>query len=119
LDGTPVNAAIVDDVGVGTISDDGDVIGRVSITNAPAALEGTAQPGAATFTLNLADPSPQPVSVQLQTGNGIALAGSDFQATTTTLTFPAGQTQLSATIPFVADGIQEAPNEDFQVTITP
>src|SRR5262249_42951083 len=53
----------------------------------------------ATFTVTLDSPSPSPVSVNLATANGTAVAGIDYTQTSGTLTFPAGVTSETVSVP--------------------
>src|SRR5262249_32648527 len=69
------------------------------------------------FTLRLSAPSAQPVSVAYATVNGSALAGSDFQAASGTLTFAPGETIKPVTVLVNGDRLGEA-NETFVVTLS-
>jgi hypothetical protein len=81
-------------------------IGDVSIT------EGNTGTRAAAFTVTLSKASGQPVTVNYATANGTAAAGSDYRATSGTLTIPAGQTTGTITVLVFGDRIAEA-NETF------
>src|SRR5262249_51694283 len=87
-------AAISDDEGQGTIVHD-DAPGSLSI-NDVAVAEGNAGSTPATFTVSLSTVSGQVVTVDYTTVDGTATAGSDYTATSGTLTIPAGA--LSGTI---------------------
>src|SRR6185369_13876660 len=50
-------------------------------------------------------------------GASFACAGLDYTATTTTLTFPAGTTQLTVMVPIINDGLVET-NETFALTLS-
>lgn len=62
-------------------------------------------------------PSLSKVSVRYATANGTATAGSDYTATSGTLTFLPGQTRVTVKIPVQGDGVQEA-NETFRVNLS-
>jgi hypothetical protein len=111
----PSGAAIADGLGVGTIVDD-DPLPTLSISDA-GATEGTATAGVATFTVTLSAASGLPVQVGYATVAGTATAGSDFVASTGTLSFPPGTTTLPVAVALVADAINE-PTETFQVTLS-
>jgi hypothetical protein len=57
------------------------------------------------------------VTVQFATSNGSALAGSDYTATSGTLTFAADETSKLIDVPLVDDSVQESA-ETFVVTLT-
>ncbi|MFN8522289.1 MAG: Calx-beta domain-containing protein [Chloroflexota bacterium] len=56
-------------------------------------VEGSAGSTAATFTVSLSQPSALTVTVQVQTANGTATAGSDYTAVSQTVTFNPGRDQ--------------------------
>jgi hypothetical protein len=86
-------------------------IGDVTVT------EGNTGTRAATFIVTLSAPSTQPVSVQYATANGTATAGSDYQASSGTLTISAGQTTGTITVPVIGDRLGE-PDETFFVNLS-
>ncbi len=59
----------------------------------------------------------RPVSVDYATVNGTALAGSDYQATSGTLTFAPGQATATITVPIIGDIVQEGA-ETFRVVLS-
>jgi aryl-phospho-beta-D-glucosidase BglC (GH1 family) len=71
----------------------------------------------ATFTVSLAAPSTQTVTVQYATANGTALAGSDYSATSGTLTFAPGETQKTITVVVKGDNATEG-NENFTILLS-
>ena len=75
---------------------------------------GTAQ---AAFTVTLSKASTTPVTVGYATTNGTATAGSDFTATTGTLTFAPGVVSQQINVPILADTVVE-PSETFTVTLS-
>jgi aryl-phospho-beta-D-glucosidase BglC (GH1 family) len=79
----------------------------------PASVTATAQ---ATFTVTLNTPSTQPVTVAYTTSDGTAHQGTDYIATSGTLTFAPGQTQLTITIPVLLD-LTNSNDETFFVAL--
>ncbi|MDP9387837.1 MAG: hypothetical protein M3Q48_07890 [Actinomycetota bacterium] len=110
-----VNATIGDGEGVGTIVDD-DGAPMVSIDDAQVTEPDTGTANAV-FTVRLLPASGQEVTVTYATTAGTAGAGGDFTTTTGTLTFPAGQTEGTITVPVVGDTVDED-DETFTVTLT-
>src|SRR5262249_36158051 len=80
------------------------VQGLVPLMSAlPPASGGSAGTAAATFIVTLSAPSPQPVTVSYTTADGTANQGKDYIATSGTLTFAPGQTQLPITVTILTD----------------
>ncbi|MBC3809128.1 retention module-containing protein, partial [Undibacterium seohonense] len=73
--------------------------------------------GTATFTVVLSEASPASVLVNFNTNNGSAIAGSDFTATTGSVTFAPGETSKTITITIADDAVFEG-NESFQVNLS-
>ncbi|HXH42086.1 MAG TPA: FG-GAP-like repeat-containing protein, partial [Thermoanaerobaculia bacterium] len=73
--------------------------------------------GAVTITVNRTGGTDCSVTVNFATSNGTATAGSDYTATSGTLTFGPGVTSQSFTVPIIDDGVNEA-NETFTVTLS-
>ena len=93
----PTNATIAVGQGVGTIVDDDDPP-DLSIDDVTV-IEGNAATTNAQFTVRLSAASARQVTVQAQTANGTATAGSDYTALPpTTLTFSPGETQKTVTV---------------------
>ncbi len=110
----PVNAALLDPVGTGTIRNDDTAL---SIGDA-AVVEGDDGTHSLVFTVSLAKPSTRPVEVRLATADGTALAGSDYTAiSATTLTFDPGETSREFSIPVNGDAAIE-PDETLTVTLS-
>jgi hypothetical protein len=107
----PTNAVLVAGTGVGTILDDDELralsIGDATVTEP---VSGTAS---ATFQVSLDQASGKTVTVAYTTIDGSALAGTDYQATSGTLTFAPGQATQTITVPVLAD-----PNPDGAETFT-
>jgi probable HAF family extracellular repeat protein len=89
----------------------------ISIANAPAVTEGNAGTRAATFSVNLSEPSDQFVTVDFTTAAGSAAAGSDYQSTSGTLTFAPGEMSKTITVQVIGDRLAE-PNETFVVNLS-
>jgi hypothetical protein len=79
--------------------------------------EGNSGTTALVFTVSLSAPSSQAVSVNYGTADGTATAGSDYQATSGTLTIAAGQTTGTITVLVNGDRLAEA-NETFAVNLS-
>ncbi|MCG3188443.1 MAG: hypothetical protein LKCHEGNO_00433 [Burkholderiaceae bacterium] len=73
--------------------------------------------GTATFTVTLSAASGQTVSVGYATGGGTATAGSDYTATSGTLTFSPGVVTHTITVPIADDSATES-SETFNVTLS-
>ncbi|HEX6287888.1 MAG TPA: Calx-beta domain-containing protein, partial [Herpetosiphonaceae bacterium] len=73
--------------------------------------------GAETITVKLSGPSSVPVTVEYATGNGTAIAGSDYTATSGTLTFTPGETSKTFAVP-ILDDIQGEANETVTLTLS-
>jgi hypothetical protein len=86
-------------------------IGDVSVT------EGDAGTRTATFTVGLSAASAQTVTVDYATADGSATAGSDYVATSGTLTFPSGSTTQSFPVTVSGDTVVE-PDETFVVNLS-
>src|SRR5206468_2867515 len=79
--------------------------------------EGNSGTSSATFTVSLSAASPQTVTVAYATADGTATAGSDYTATSGTLTFTPGQTTKTVAVPVKGDTADEA-DETFTVTLS-
>ncbi|MFB9414037.1 choice-of-anchor P family protein [Dactylosporangium matsuzakiense] len=73
--------------------------------------------GNATFTVTLSAPATAPVTVQYATANGTATAGSDYTASSGTVTFAPGQTSKPVVVPILQDTTDE-PAETYTVALT-
>ncbi|MEW6305980.1 MAG: tandem-95 repeat protein [Verrucomicrobiota bacterium] len=110
----PVNAAIADGTGVGTINDDDTLV----VTGEPiAVIEGTGGTTNAVFLISLSGPSAQTVTVDYATTNRSATAGTDYTAASGTVTFLAGATNQTVSITVNSDLAFEG-NEVFQLVLT-
>jgi hypothetical protein len=110
-----LNASILDGSGAGTIVDD-DAEPTISISNAPAIVEGAQ----ASFNVTLSAPSGKPVTVNYSTGDETAAAPGDYTAVTGgTITFlpgPPAQTTQQIQIQTSGDALDENP-ETFRLTL--
>jgi hypothetical protein len=114
----PTEATIADNSGTATILDDDTVAtqGGLSISNTSVA-EGDAGTRNATFTVSLSQPSSGAVTVKYATADGSALAASDYNSSTDTLTFTAGQTSKPVPVEIKGDRKVE-PDETFTVKLS-
>lgn len=79
--------------------------------------EGNSGTSNMTFTVNLSAAQSSAVTVNYATANGTATAGSDYTATTGTLTFAANELSKTITVPVTGDTTFE-PNETFTLTLS-
>ncbi|MBK9219112.1 MAG: retention module-containing protein [Uliginosibacterium sp.] len=86
----------------------------LSITG-PATIDEAA--GTATYTVTLSNPSATPVTVAYGTANGTATAGSDYTATSGSLSFAPGATVATFTVPVTNDALYEG-SENFSVSLS-
>ena len=82
-----------------------------------AVSEGNAGAANAVFTVSLSAASGQTVTVNYATANGTAAAGSDYTATSGTLTFLPGVLSQPISVPVLGDNVYE-PNETFVVNLS-
>jgi len=111
----PVNATIGDGQGIGTITDD-DPQPSLSIDDVTV-TEGDSGTVDATFTVSLNTASGRTVLVDYATADITATAGSDYQPSSGTLTFPAGQIARQVTVPVIGDTFDEL-DESFAVQLS-
>jgi hypothetical protein len=102
---------LLDDTGVGTITNDDSY--EISI-NDPTANEDF---GPAVFTVSVDQVGEVDVSVDYVTADGSATQPGDYAATSGTLTIPAGSISGTFSVPVVADTVVEA-NETFTVGLS-
>lgn len=111
----PSGATLADATAIGSIQDND---GASSLAVAGGSRnEGTGSNTAFNFVVTLAPTSSSTVSVAYATQAGTASSGSDFIATSGTLTFAAGESSKSISVQIVADSVDEA-NEAFSVTLS-
>jgi len=88
----------------------------VSVSDATV-TEGQSGSTSATFTVSLTPAPTTTATVAYTTANGTAGSGSDYTATSGTLTFDPGTTQLGVAVPVLGDTIAE-PDETFRFVLT-
>jgi uncharacterized repeat protein (TIGR01451 family) len=93
---SPSNATFLDNLGVGTILND-DPIPTISISDATLA-EGNVGTTSAVFAVTLSAPCGLLVTVSYTTANGTAIAGSDYLATSGSLSIPPGVTSTNISV---------------------
>jgi serralysin len=104
-----VNATIADDVGLGLIENDDR---NVSISIDDVTIrEGNGGRKQAEFLVSLDSASGQTVTVDYRTADSTAVAGSDYQGKTGTLTFQPGQQTKKIRVPVFGD--REIENDEF------
>lgn len=117
-----------DGTGIGTIVDDGtgtltpDTPPGTPLDNDKPAIsindmvvnEGA---GTATFTLTMSNAAKMPVTVAYASADGTALAGLDYTAVTGTVTFAAGVTSQTITVPILNDSVYEGA-ETFTINLS-
>lgn len=99
---SPVNGKITDAQGIGTIYDNEGPPSLVVTDVAGAEASGTLS-----FSVMLTNASGTTVSVDYATADGSAIAGSDYTATSGTLTFTPGQTSKTVPATIINDALAE------------
>jgi Ca2+-binding RTX toxin-like protein len=89
----------------------------VSILSALTVSEGDSGTTNALLTVNLSSRSASAITVDFATQSGTAQAGSDFVATSGTLTFAPGVTSQTIVVPIVGDTVVEG-TESFQIVLS-
>lgn len=107
----PVNAVTLGPNGSGTLRNDDSVV--IGLADAQA-LEAE---GTMTFTVALTTSTSLPVTVNYATQDGTAIGASDFTETSGTLTFAAGETSKTITVPIAIDAADEG-SESFTLTLS-
>ena len=110
---SPTNATISDDEGVGTITDN-DALPSLRINDV---IVMEASGARAVFTVTLSAVSGQVVTVDYATSDVTAVAGSDYTATSSTLTIQAGSPTGTIRVPILNDALDE-PDETFTVRLS-
>jgi len=114
--GRAQNATVSSAAGSATvtlINDDQPVVSLADVS----LNEGNSGSNEAVITVSLSGASPQVVTVDYATANFSAVAGSDYTATTGTLSFPAGTTSQQIRIPVNGDTLVET-DEQFTVSLS-
>jgi methionine-rich copper-binding protein CopC len=113
----PRFATISDGQGVGTIVNDDNPVPGLSINDVTVA-EGNSGTTTATFTVTLSSPAAAPVTFDIATANGTAVAPGDYTAKSVTgAAIPVGQQTYSFSVTVVGD-IDVESDETFSVDIT-
>jgi hypothetical protein len=98
-----------------TIFDD-DPAPAASITDTTV-FENNSGQSNAVFTVSLSNPSSSSVTINYSTADGLATAGADYQTTSGTLTFSAGEVTRTINVPVFGDVLAEL-NETFVVNLS-
>jgi CSLREA domain-containing protein len=108
------NALISRDKATGTIQND-DLGGTIQLSAASYSAGET--DGAVTITVQRVTGVASSVGVQYATADGTAKAGQDYTAAAGTLTFAAGESIKTISVPILADRVDE-PDESFTITLS-
>ncbi|HOX03901.1 MAG TPA: Calx-beta domain-containing protein [Candidatus Paceibacterota bacterium] len=111
----PVNSTILDGQGAGTITDDEPP--PVLSVSSPSTLEGHGGATNLEFQVTLTGRTDQFATVHYATADGTAAASSDYAGASGFLTFPAGTTNLSVSVPVLGDRQVES-NEVFRLILS-
>src|SRR5439155_1028428 len=112
-----VNAAISDNQGLGTITND-DQVPDVSVDDQIVAAGNSPGTTSMTFNVTLSNPSDQTVTVDYSTNDGTAtIADSDYAAASGTLTFDPGQTAKTVDVTVNGDTTHES-DETFTLDLS-
>lgn len=111
-------ATIATPQAIGTIVNDdaAPVLPTIAIGNATV-VEGDSGTKTMTFTVTLSQATGSPVTARYATADGTATAGSDYNATSGTLTFAAGETSKTINVAVRGDTLAEAA-EAFRVVLS-
>lgn len=109
----PNGVTIADGTGVGTIVDDDTPTITITDEQVTEAAGGSTM----TFTVTLSKAVNVAVTVDYATANGTAVAGSDYTATSGTLTFAPGETSKTIVVSILNDTVLES-GEQFTVNLT-
>ena len=112
----PVNATIDDPTGTGTIVDDDLAV--ISITDL-SVTEGDSGTTDAVFTVSLASPAAQPVTVHFMTNDVPGSVGVDFVSTSGTLSFGVGDQTRTIRVPIIGDTLYEPTEFVFVILSAP
>ena len=99
----------------GTITND-DAVPTVSILDNAAVSEGALGISNAPFTVRLSNPSFERITLAVTTSDGTAMAGTDYTALNTTLSFEPGETSKTVSVTIRGDNVDE-PDETFFVNL--
>jgi hypothetical protein len=88
-----------------------------TLSIADASIKETSNGAGLSFTVTLSQAATSAVTVHYATADGTAKAGTDYNAFSGTLTFAAGQTTQTISVPILADSLA-APSESFTLALT-
>jgi hypothetical protein len=111
------NANLVDGQGIATITND-DAMPSISIDDVTV-TEPDSGSTAAVFTVSLSNPSQLTTLVRFRTVNGLALAGSDYEANSGTVVFAPGVLTQTISVSVLADSVTETAQMFFVSLATP
>ena len=111
------NAEIGQSAFTATIAND-DAVPTVEVIAPSSQNEGNSGGTPFVFTVKLSASSNETVTVVYSTANAIAQAGSDYTASSGTLTFAPGTTQQLVTVLVTGDTLREDTNETFRIDLT-
>ena len=100
------------------LDDDGAGSNLALFVSDPTIIEGDAGSREALFELRLSQPADATMTFAYSTGNGSAVAGSDYTAKAGTVTFAAGQQTAFVSVNVLGNAAAEN-NESFFLTVTP
>jgi hypothetical protein len=115
---SPTNSAVLQEPNTATVTIlDDDFKPALFAPGFINVVEGDSGTTNLTFGLTLTNPSVQVITVDYATANGTATAGSDYVASSGTVTIPAGATSATITVPIIGDTTVE-PNETFNINLS-
>ena len=112
-----IGATVEDGQGLGVITNDDSPVPSLTIDDVSKTEGDAGARNQFNFVLRLSNAAEGPVTVQATTVAGTATSGVDFEATTTTVTFAAGETIATVTVPVLGDFTDEA-SETFFVNLS-
>jgi hypothetical protein len=114
----PIGGAVLTAPSAGTISiSDNDLKPNISVAPTTRIAEGNSGTQNVAVNVTLSTPSVQTVTVDYATSNDSAVAGSDYVASSGTVTIPAGSTSATINVPINGDNTVEL-TETFNVTLS-
>ena len=114
--GTAATGLVIDGAAVTPPPPPPPVVPTISVGDASVS-EGNSGTSQLAFTVTLSQAATGPVTVHYSTGNGTATAGSDYTAVSGTLTFAAGETSKTISVPIAGDTVVEA-NETLSIALS-
>jgi hypothetical protein len=111
------NATVTDGQGQGTITNDDVPPTPVASVNDVSVTEGDAGVNYVNFTISLSFAAPGPVTIDFATANGTATAGADYVARSGTVSFAAGESSKTVSVPIIGDARAES-SEAFTIALS-